>query len=140
MANEAVIVELLGDPKGKPVSYLCSNGTGIEKGALLWFEDNRMISGTAIADVGSGGKPFAGIAAHEKVASDGSTHIGCWTCGIFDLYCDKACKAGNKVCISGQNTVTPVVGIQNISGNHVVGSLLEDATAGETVQVAVGIY
>lgn len=79
MANEAVIIELLGD-MGDPISYTVADGTGIAKGALLIITDPR----TAVAHTGAD-QPIAGIAAAEKVASDGQTRLAVYTNGIFDI-------------------------------------------------------
>ena len=46
----AVIVELMGQPKGCPVRYTCDNYSQFEKGDLLWFEDPRKVSGASVAD------------------------------------------------------------------------------------------
>jgi len=134
MANEAVIVELMGQPKGMPVSFLCDDAVGIEKGTILWFTDLKKISGASTT-----GAPFAGIAAHDKVANDGSTHIGCYTCGIFDLYAQGAITCGAHCFLSGQNMVA-VATEAGIASGWAVGKVLETASAAETVQVAVGIY
>lgn len=135
MANEAVIVELLGNPKGQPVSFLCDDGVGIEKGTILWFTDNRKVSGASA----SPGQPFAGIAATEKVANDGSTHIGCYTCGIFDCYAQSAVTNGAYCKLSGLNMIaTPTAA--EIDSGFAMGKVLETVTAADTVQVAVGIY
>ena len=132
MANEATIVELMGQPKGVPVRFTCADGTGIEKGTILWLDDARSVSGVSATL-----EPFAGIASVEKVASDGSTTIGCWTKGIFDMYAASAISAGDPVVLSGQNMVS---GASVAPINQVIGIALEDATAAETIQVAVGIY
>lgn len=79
MANEAVIIELLGN-KGDPIQYICVDGDAFPKGTILKLSDNREADLSA-AD----GDICAGIASMEKVASDGSTRISAYTNGIFDL-------------------------------------------------------
>lgn len=79
MSNEAVIIELLGN-KGDPIQYNCVDGDAFPKGTILKLSDNREADLSA-AD----GDKCAGIAAMEKVASDGSTTISAYTNGIFDL-------------------------------------------------------
>lgn len=79
MTNEAVIIELLGN-KGDPIQYICVDGDAFPKGTILKLSDNREADLSA-AD----GNICAGIAAMEKVASDGSTTISAYTNGIFDL-------------------------------------------------------
>ena len=143
MANEAVIVELFGEPKGESIKFTCADGAPIEKGALLWFSDPNTVSGASIT---VGAKPFAGIASTEKGISDGSTHIGCWTKGIFDLTSVAAptITAGDLVYLSGQNLITRASDT-NISGSNLhlklgckVGIALEDSSASEVIQVRVG--
>lgn len=81
MTNEAIIIELFGtnDP-GRPIRYSCADGVTIPKGSLLQINSDRTVLIHAAID-----KPIAGIAAHEKVASDGATTIAVYTNGIFDL-------------------------------------------------------
>lgn len=131
MANEAVIIELLGN-RGDVVRYTCADGNGIEKGTLLWMTDPRTISGASAVQ-----KPFAGIAAEEKVANDGQTSIGVFTNGIFDIYADAAIAAGTFVTISGQNKVKTATTADILSG-CAIGRALETASAAETIAVKIG--
>ena len=80
MANEAVIIELLGTPAGHPVRYIVADGTAITKGALMVVTDPR----TAVAH-STGTTAFVGIAATNKVASDGQLSLALYNYGIFDL-------------------------------------------------------
>lgn len=132
MANEAVIVELLGDG-GDPIDFTVADATGIEKGTLMSGADARTaISGVAPVN------GFVGIAAAEKVASDGQTRLACYTKGIFDLVTDTAVNAGDWVCISGLNCVSGVA----LEGKppFVVGRALENGSIDERIEVAVGVY
>ena len=79
MANEAVIIELLGN-KGDPIQYVCVDADAFPKGTILKLSDNREADLSA-AD----GDVCAGICAMEKVASDGSLRVSAYTNGIFDL-------------------------------------------------------
>jgi len=135
MANEAVIVELLGDG-GNPVEFTVADGATIEKGTILKLNDPR----TAIASSGLADQP-AGIAAAEKVASDGSTTLAAYTKGIFDLRVDgTTVLAGNPVMISGANFVA-LASAAAISSGAVLGYALESAASGtaETIQVMVDL-
>ena len=100
MANEAVIIELLGN-KGDPIQFNVADGTAIAKGELVKLADNRTII-TSAAGI------CAGIAAHEKVASDGSTKIAVYTNGIFDLKEGAAAGIGIgvPVIMQGANLIT----------------------------------
>jgi len=86
MANEAVIIELFNG--GRPIRFTCADGTGIEKGTLLELTSPR----TVIANTNDNA-PIAGIAAAEKVASDGATEIAAYTDGIFDMLTDTGTDA-----------------------------------------------
>ena len=105
MANEAVIIELLGPQKGCPVNYAIADATAVPKGTLMAVDDGR----TAIKTGGEAGENmFCGIAAHEKVANDGSTTISCWTHGIFDIYDSEGFLVGVRTCIIGANNIDKV--------------------------------
>jgi hypothetical protein len=132
MANEAVIIELLGSPPGEPVRYTVADGATIEKGCICKLSDPRTAAASSAADV------FAGIAAAEKVINDGSTTLAVYTCGIFDLTAAaQAITAGMIVSLSGANLVRPAVAAELLTG-AVVGKALETATAGEVIAVAIG--
>ncbi len=78
MAAEAVIIELFNG--GRPIRYTVADGATIEKGTLMKLADPRTASAHSAAD-----QPIVGIAAAEKVASDGATTISVYTDGIFDI-------------------------------------------------------
>jgi len=133
MANEAVIVELLGN-RGDVINYNVADGNAIAKGAILQLTDDRTAAASA-AD-----KPVAGIAASEKVASDGQTTLGCYTNGIFDILDSGGGGAvGVNVVLGGVNTVKDAA-----AGNAETGLIFGKrfATAGgggtEEVRVLVG--
>jgi len=69
MANEAIIVELLGN-KGDPLRFTIDNTTAVPKGTVMELTDPR----TCVVASGAG-VVIAGIAAAEKVANDGQTSI-----------------------------------------------------------------
>lgn len=135
MANEAVIVELLGNG-GDVVFYTCADGTGIEKGTVLELEDPRTAK-----KVSGAGCVIAGIAAHEKVANDGSTKIGVYTNGIFDLTCGAAGTAtlGSYVRSAGSdNTITVSTTLDQETGKS-IGRALETGSNNEVIQVRVNL-
>jgi hypothetical protein len=129
MANEAVIIELI--ESGVPIRYTVADGATIVKGTLLKLTDPR----TAIA-TSADNDPFAGIASSEKVANDGSTTLDAYTKGIFDLRGSAAITAGNRVSISGANTVAKVAAADLLFSN--VGIALETSAGAETIAVFVG--
>lgn len=132
MANEAVIVELLGN-QGNPVSFTVADGNTIEKGTLLELSDPR----TAAANDGSG-DVFAGIAAAEKVANDGSTNLAAYTYGIFDLKdSGSGITVGQLVSTGGANTIKTATEAE-IAAGKAIGKALETAEANEVIEVLVG--
>lgn len=131
MANEAVIVELLGDG-GDPIDFVCGDGGAIAKGTVLWFGDDRICSG-ASTKVG----PFAGIAEAEKVASDGQLRISCITHCIANLMIGTTVTAGTYVKLSGQNIMSGASGADADNG-YVVGKILETGANGSRAEVLIG--
>lgn len=131
MANEAVIIELLGNG-GDPVRFTVANATAITKGALMKLTDPR----TAIA-TSADNDPFCGIAAADKVASDGATTLACYTHGIFDLVDSSAgITVGERVSIGGANLISKVAAADLLFSD--VGIALETASASEVIAVLVG--
>lgn len=129
MAWEAQLRERLENP----IDFTVADGTGIEKGALLKMTDAR----TAII-VSAASDPIAGIAAREKVASDGRTRLAVYRKGIFDMYASGAITVGQAVAASATVnfvTLAPVT----TSGACVIGHALETASDGELVQIYVNV-
>jgi len=62
----------------KPIPMTCADGAGIEKGAILKLADPFTVS---LAD--GDADYVAGIAAEEKITSDGKVKIGVYRRGIF---------------------------------------------------------
>ena len=116
MANEAAIIELLGN-KGDPIRYTVADATAIPKGSLLELDaDRRVIVAT------SGTAPFVGIAAFEKVANDGTTTISAYTNGIFNCVSD----SGTDV----RGTMMSTSAADNVIETGVAGDLLTRACVG----------
>lgn len=128
--DSAVIIELLGNG-GDPIRYTVADGTGIEKGQLLTISDPRTASKTSTDN-----DPFAGIAASEKVASDGSTTLAAYTHGIFDINAAAGITAGERVSVSGDDEVTKVASADLLFAD--VGIALETASTDEIIAVLVG--
>ena len=122
MANEAVLVVRLEDP----IDFTVADGTAITKGAILKLNDNMVASaGGAALD------PIAGIAARDKVASDGRTQLGCYIRGIFRLKASGAITVGDAICADAQiddNYVKTTGTTSNLSGARILGYALETAT------------
>ena len=133
MADEAVIIELLGNG-GDPVRYTVADGTTIEKGTIMELEDPRTMK-----KVSGAGVVVAGIAAAEKVASDGSVTLAVYTNGIFDLKCGGSGTAtlGSYVRSAGSdNTITVSTTLDNETGKS-IGKALETGENSEVIAVRV---
>ena len=134
MTNEAIIVELLGN-KGDPIRYTCADGTAIPKGSLLILVSPRVAQIHAVVDT-----PFIGIAAMEKVVSDGQTSIPAYTNGIFQLKVKtggNAATIGDGVSLSSEvNAVELSATLDNEKGWQ-VGEAMEAIAAGATGMVKI---
>lgn len=133
MANEAVIIELLGNG-GDPIRFTCADGATIEKGTLLEVTDPRTVIKVSAAD-----KPLVGIAAAEKVINDGATTIAAYTNGIFDLTISAGGTTvlGNDVvAAAGDNTIDTYDTLDNEKG-YTIGKSYETGGNAEVVAVRV---
>jgi len=130
MANEAVLVFELE----RPVPFTCADGVGIEKGAILALTDPMTVA-TSSTD----NDVFGGIAAEEKIASNGRTKIGCYLRGIFKMtiLAGNSTTVGQDVVIKGANQIGGYTTLDDEKG-YVIGKALETGAAGETVLVLVG--
>ena len=133
MADEAVIVELLGNG-GDPVSYTVSDSVGIEKGATMKLTDPR----TAAQSDGAG-DVIAGIAAAEKVASDGSIKLAVLTNCIVDLKVEagKTATLGSFVRSAATANQVEVSTTLDHETGKTLGKALETGSASEVIQVRV---
>lgn len=133
MANEAVIITLLGNG-GDPVNFTVADGTGIAKGTLMKISgDNTAAAATADGDL------LVGIAAAEKVASDGSTTLAVYTNGIFDMTVDGANTAtlGYPLKCDGANLVSDADEAGAHGSSEVIGYALEAGAVNEVIAVRV---
>lgn len=127
MANEATLIvetEL-------PINMTCANATGIEKGTLLKLTDPN----TAIINSGFN-DTVAGIAAAEKIASDGVTKIPVYRGGIFKVTLSGACTVGDSlILVKAANKVQNLdIKVKDLmSGANIIGHALETGADGETI-------
>lgn len=120
MALEATLIYEMS----APIPFTCADGTGIAKGSILKIADPATVSVTA-GDTDA----VIGIAAEEKIASDGKTKIAVYTSGIFKAY------AGAAGVTAGMGVITDTgTGAANelvdadVNSEHLVGMALETAT------------
>lgn len=121
MANEATLIfetEL-------PIMMTCADGTGIEKGAILKLTDPL----TGIINSGAEDM-IAGIAAEEKIASDGKTKIAVYRKGIFKVVTIAAVSVGNALSVSATANKVQTATKTSV-GSKTLGLALE-ASAGDT--------
>ena len=140
MVNEALIRNRISDP----IDFTVADATAIAKGALLALTDER----TAILS-SSVAQPLAGIAAREKVASDGRTNLAVYYDGVFDMVASGAIRIGAwvvsgttgslnyveeaKIFTSGGSTYATA------SGAQLLGYSLGTAADNEIVQIMVHV-
>ena len=133
MANEAVLVFKLQEA----IPFTVANATGIEKGAVC-----KMTSPMTAIISSANNDIIAGIAASEKVASDGKTKLGIFRRGIFKMALSGLCTVGDPLC----STATAWPNYVNtagttMSGSKVLGFALEtvSAASGTTCLVDLNI-
>lgn len=127
MANEATLIYEMHPP----IPFTVADGAGIEKGTLLKMSD-PMTAAAATAD----NDVFAGVAASEKIASDGRTKLAVYRSGIFKMVIEagNSTTVGQDVVIKGTNTIGGYTTLDDEKG-YVVGQALETGAAGESVLV-----
>ena len=127
MANELVLMF----ETSLPIPMIVANGTGIEQGTLLKGSDPFTVAASAAAE-----DQFGGVAAGEKIASDGVLTIPVYLSGIF-----KAVASGNVTyndplvtAVPAGNLLASAIGRTTVqlSGNRIFGRALETATAAQT--------
>jgi hypothetical protein len=123
---------VMRDKLAEAIDVTVADGTGIEKGTLLKLTDPRTaIISTAAAD------KCIGIAAREKVASDGRTRLSVFTKGIFDMACSGVVGIGDPLQSGAYNNV--MAATTDTSGSAVLGFALEAGTDEELIQVYLDV-
>lgn len=111
-----------------PIMMTCSNTVAIAKGAVLMLSD-PMTAATTTGDT----DVCAGIAAEEKIASDGKTKIAVYRGGIFKGYAGAAgVTAGMAIITDTATGAANELVVADVNSEHIVGSSFETATDGET--------
>jgi len=123
MASEATLVL----ETAPPVPFTCANATGIEKGAILKMTDPRTC---ALAD--GDDDIIAGIAAAEKIASDGNTTIPVYREGWFKVLAGTAISVGESVNTHASTGATNEVAVCATNDQNVLGIALETAADTDT--------
>ena len=127
MANEATLVV----ETGKPINFTVSDSTGIEKGTILTLSDPWTAAATTADDA-----IMAGIAAAEKIASDGVTKLAVYREGVFKVTGSGNITVGDALItsIGGTNRVEAA----GVNAEDIVGIALETSTDGESLLIELG--
>ena len=126
MANEATQVE--GPYEAH--DFTVADGAAIPIGTLCALSDPRTCALSSGADV------FAGVAATEKVASNGVTNLGLWNTGTFVMtaVAGTTIAIGDTVSLSGANLIKLATEAEVVLG-QVVGKAQEAIAASTTGEV-----
>jgi len=108
-----------------PIPFTCSETTGIERGTLLKMATPMTVSaGVVLNDI------CGGIAAGEKIASDGKTKIEVYRHGIFKVTASGSVAIGDPLVKS--ELTTNFVETAGTNDERVWGIALETVTNGQT--------
>lgn len=124
MANEHVLLI----ENEIPYSMTCADGTGIERGTLLKLTDPNTVAASAAAE-----DICAGVAAEEKIASDGKTAISVYRGGRFKAVASGSITAGDAL-ITAVPAGTNLLAAAGVNSEDIVGISMETVTAGETFE------
>ena len=132
MANEAILLVKL-EPA---IPTTVTDGTGIEKGSLMNLADlnTGALSATAAEEL-------SGIAASEKIASDGKATLGVIKRGVFKMYCSGAVNVGRAVQSAADANYPNHIEEAAVtsSGSSILGHALETGATTEQIMVMVDV-
>jgi hypothetical protein len=111
-----------------PVPFTVADGAGIEKGSVMEISDPNTVAVTN----GDNDK-IIGVAAEEKIASDGKTKLGVYMRGIFRGYAGLAGVTVGRAIISDTATgAANELVVADANSEGIIGTALETATDGQT--------
>lgn len=133
MANEAVLIELLGKD-GDPMQYTVAEATDITKGTLMYISaDPRTMAATSATS-----QYFVGVLAADKVGGDGSTKATVITHAVYDMKDSGAGMTIGTLCqVAGANTVKTADEAGALGECEVVGQVLETVAASEVSAIKI---
>lgn len=109
-----------------PVNMTVADGVGIERGAILKLTDpNTASTSNGNADV------VAGIAANEKIASNGVTSIAVYRGGTFRVLAGGAITVGDALIVNSAVLANEVI-TAGVNAENIIGIALETAADGDT--------
>ena len=109
-----------------PVPMTCADGTGIEKGALLKLNDDATVT-TSNGD----SDKIVGIAAKEKIASDGVVKIGVYLRGVFIGYAGADGVTVGRAIRSDAGAAANEFSVASANEEGIVGTAWATATDGQ---------
>ena len=109
-----------------PVPMTCADGAGIEKGALLEINDDATVT-TSNGD----SDKCVGIAANEKIASDGNVKIGVYLRGIFLGYAGADGVTHGRAIRSDAGAAANEFSVASSNEEGIVGTAWATATDGQ---------
>jgi len=110
-----------------PIPFTVADGASIEKGDFLQLSDPMTVSLISGND-----QKVAGIAAEEKIASDGKTTIAVYRRGIFRVECADTCTVGYTLVCKAKNEVEDYDTLDSEVGKK-CGQALETGADGEFI-------
>lgn len=120
-----------------PLFFTVADGVGIEKGTLLALSDPY----TAAAAGANANAIIAGVAAEEKIASDGKTTLAVYRRGIFKCTAGGAITVGDPLETSAGAANEVIKSTPAASGaQNVLGVALETAADTDTLLVELNPY
>lgn len=118
------------NPYENASDFTVADGSGIEKGTLLKLTDPKTaIKSSAAGDV------CAGVAAREKIASDGRTRLAVYRNFEGLAYISGAAGVGQPLMSAGVDNMLKLVTTAAQSGAAIVGYALETASDAEQILV-----
>lgn len=125
MANEHTLVF----ETHPPIPMTVADGTGIEKGTIL-----QLFSPFTAVAVSASNQHVAGVAAREKIASNGQTKLAIYRGGIFKCTASGTVTKGDTLGTDHTgNKLASNVNTAALSGATIVGIALESVTDGQTM-------
>ena len=116
----------------EPIGFICADGTAITKGQLLKLTSPQTaIISSAVNEM------IAGIAARDKVASDGRTQIAVFREGVFLMYCSGTVAIGDPIVSAATGTYPNYVQSATTltSGAVLIGTALMSGTNGQQIRI-----
>ena len=117
------------------IPFTCADGAGIEKGTVLKLTDPMTVAASD-GDVDI----IAGIAAEEKIASDGKTTIAVYTRGYFKVTSGGTIAVGAALITNASSGAANEVITAPVNAENILGRSMETATDAQTLLIELAPY